>query len=180
MRVTLTKTHRSIALACVTDDSRPLLTCLCVREGWVVAADGFILARMRHPYRGKQVLFPASFLKHFKRCEDVVFTVTPKRITGDTGTFSVSIPRPDLGTFPDHTIVVGDARKHKRGNHVAFSPHLMRRALAIHGLIDQCVATKLSVYGVSEPMILRAEVYDEARKRHTDLELVVMPMFVQW
>jgi hypothetical protein len=180
MKITLTKTHRSIALACATGDDRPLLTCLCVRNGWVVAADGFMLARMRHPYRGKQVLFPASFLKHFKRCEDVVFTVTPKRITGDTGTFSVSIPRPNLGTFLDHTIVVGDALKHTPGDHVAFSPHLMRRALAIHGLIDQCVSSKLSVYGVSEPMILRADVYDEALKRHIALELVVMPMFVQW
>ena len=180
MKITLTKTHRSIALACATDDDRPLLTCLCLRNGWVVAVDGFILARMRHPYRGKQVLFPASFLKHFKRCDDVVFTITPKCITGDAGTFSVSVPRPNLGTFPDHTIVVGDARKHKRGNHVAFSPQLMRRVLEIHTKIDQCVSTKLSVYGVSEPMILRADVYDTALDRHTDLELVVMPMFVAW
>ncbi len=180
MRITLSKTHRSIALACATDDSRPLLTCLCVRNGWVVAADGFMLARMRHPYRGKQVLFPASFLKHFRRCEDVTFTVTAKCITGDAGKFSVSIPRPDFGTFPDHTIVMADALKHEAGDHVAFSPQLMRRALEIHAQVDRCVATKMSVHGVSEPMVLRDEVYDDALERHTDLELVVMPMFVQW
>jgi hypothetical protein len=135
---------------------------------------------MRHPYRGKQVLFPASFLKHFKRCEDVVFTVTPKCITGDAKGFSVSIPRPDLGTFPDHTVVMADALNHDPGDHVAFSPQLMRRALEIHALIDRCVSTKLYVHGASEPMVLRADVYDEALDRHTDLELVVMPMFVAW
>jgi hypothetical protein len=56
----------------------------------------------------------------------------------------------------------------------------MRHVLEIHAVIDRCVSTKLYVHGASEPMVLRAEVYDDALEHHTDIELVIMPMFAQW
>ena len=181
MKITLSKVNRNIAIAAATDDTRPLLQHLCVREGWVVAADGFVMARMRHSYRGKQVLIPATFLKHFKRSDDVVFTVTPTRITGDAGSFSVSVPRPtSLGTFPDHHQVVAATVTHDARPRVAFSPYLMRRALEMPVAIDKYAAVRMHLYGESNAMILKADVYDMKLDRHTDLEVIVMPMFVKW
>ena len=181
MRITLSKVNRNIAIAAATDDARPLLQHLCVGKGWVVAADGFVMARMRHSYRGKQVLFPVAFLKLFKRFDDVVFTVTRTSITGYTGDFLVTISRPvNLGTFPDHHQVVADTVKHDVSSRTAFSPYLMRRALEMPVAIDKYAAVRMQLYGESNAMILKADAYDMKLDRHTDLEVIVMPMFVKW
>ena len=179
MKITLTRAQRQLSKACATDETRPVLTCMVVGNGWCAGADGFMLARMEHDYKGDNVLFPAKFLALFNKCGDVTFTVGPKRITGNTGHYDASVLRVD-GTYPNHQKIFDDLETLNAGDHVAFNEKLMRRALDCFYKPDYGIV-RMWLKGPSDALYLRASVdFSDEDDEDVLAEALIMPMFVQW
>jgi hypothetical protein len=180
VRLTLTKQQRKLASACATDDSRPVLMCLAVGKGWVAAADGFMLARMKHEYKGDTVLIPASMMKHFTRCKDVTFNIGPKTISASNGKYTID--RPVIGaSFPDHELCVNGIVAKPVEAQIAMSDALFKRVLACVDGADNHVM-RLFVREPSEAMQITAKVEpgEHGDGESVPIEVYVMPMFVDW
>ena len=179
MQITLTKAQRNLARAAATDESRPVLTCLVVGKGWVAAADGLMLARMRHPFKGKGVLFPAKFIKRFARCGDVAFTVGPKHISGFDGEYTLTVDRPS-GTYPNHNLAFAGMGKAKA--HIAMNNDLLKRSIDTLGNLTCGGVVRVYVHGAMDAIRIVgipdgdwADPDDAPR-----IEIAAMPMFVNW
>jgi hypothetical protein len=183
MKLTLTRQQRKLASACATDTAREALMCLAVGKGWVAAADGFVLARMKHEYQGETVLIPAAMMKHFTRCKDVVFTVGAKTIGASNGHYAVIVDRPVIVgvPFPDHVTVATGLVKDKPRAKIAMSTVLFKTVLACVDGADSHVM-RLFVRKPSEAMQITAKVApgDNTDGESVAVEVYAMPMFVDW
>ena len=187
MKLILTKQQRKVALAAATDDSRPALTCIAVGHGRVVAAEGFMAVTMPHPYQGDDVQIPASFVARFKRCEDVTFTVGPKRIAASDGKMLLSIERPNIGaTFPNLDRIIEPLHEKPVLARVALNNRLLRRAMdALDGC--DCGITRIYLREIQVGVDKATEVEitaqagwcDETGEPNT-VTALIMPMFVAW
>lgn len=187
MKLILTKQQRKVALAAATDDSRPALTCIAVGHGRVVAADGFMAVTMPHPYQGDDVLIPASFVARFKRCEDVIFTIGPKRIAASDGKMLFSIERPAAATFPNIGAIIDRLHGKQVLARVAVNNRLMRRAMdALDGC--DCGITRIYLREIQVGIMDKAtevEVtaqagWDDETGEPNTITALIMPMYVPW
>jgi hypothetical protein len=179
MKITLTRAQRRLIKACLTDKSRPTLQCLAVGNGWVAAADGFMLARMRHPFKGNAVLFPADFIKRFAKCGDVDFTVGPHYISASDGDYTITIDRSRwMMMYPNHRLVVRALLAKKTKAKVALNCNLLMRAaeLAKPGIGD---IMRFYVRGTSDAVLITAKSTDGSLDEQ-DMEMVLMSMCVNW
>ena len=185
MKITLTKAQRNLTKACATGDDRPILQCLAVGKGWVAGADGFMLAKMRHQFKGKYVLFPVQYLKAFNKCKgDVEFAVGPRYISGSDGQHNITLDRRNIaGTFPNYNLVFAQLAEVPQQAQIALNADLLRRATEIvsksctHGKIMRCY-----VSDESHAVRITAETDDGATDddKLPEITMAVMPMFVDW
>lgn len=80
MEFTLTKEQQAVAQCASTDDARPVLTNVCLRDGELISADGFILARTKVEGEfttGQDTLIPGKDILRAKQGR------TPVRISGN-------------------------------------------------------------------------------------------------
>ena len=183
MKLTLTKQQRKLASACTTDMAREALTCLAVGHGWIGAANGFMLVRMKHEYEGDTVLIPAGMMKHFTRCKDVVFTIGTKAIIASNGKYTVIVSRPVITgvPYPDLAKAVEEMTKQKPRVHIAMSTVLFKRILACVDGADSHVM-RLFVREPSEVLQIMAKVEpgEHSDGESVAVEVYAMPMFVDW
>lgn len=183
MKLTLTKQQRKLASACATDTTREALMYLAVGKGWVAAADGFVLARMAHEYEGDTVLIPATMMKHFTRCKDVVFTISTKTIGASNGKYTVLVDRPVIvrAGFPDHVACANGIVKDKPKAQVAMSTLVFKTVLACVDGADSNTM-RMFIRGTSEAMQITAKVEPGEDTDHESVvvEVYAMPMFVDW
>jgi len=187
MKITLTKAQRNLTKACATGDDRPVLTCLAVGKGHVVGADGFMLATMRHTFKGKYVLFPVQYLKAFNKCKgDVEFAVGPHYISGSDEQHVITVDRRNInGMYPKWQVVFQQLAEVPQQAQIALNADLLRRATEI--VSKSCTCGKIMrcyVSDESHAVRITAEAQDGTSTdddKLPEITMAVMPMlFVDW
>lgn len=189
----LDKYDPKVAYGADTTDSRPVLQCVCLRDGKLVSADGFMLVIREATFEdgdklkdNEQLLFPADIMKLLKPSfqktaimvmeEDGSITVTYRHYKTNEVIEPVLSFRPsNIGTFPNYTQLFPKGTKHYQ---YAVSVGLLRkllRCLPKEGILRLGFAEKSS-----DPVEFVCHPDDSGADFERPIRGLVMPMFVNW
>lgn len=173
MELTLTKEQRQVAHAAATEETRPVLAAMCIRQNKLIASNGFIMAETTLegiPETHKDILIPAKDLlkaKDIKGMDRVMFhnngeAGKAKLIDNDSEKIITLVQ----GTFPNTELIYPKTEPKFR---IGLSCKVLSTMLKVAGK-DNFV--KLTFYGESSPVKFEAP--------NTETQGLLMPYSVQW
>lgn len=173
--------------ACAKEDSRPVLTCVCLRDGILAAADGFILVIRETDTKGKeQANIPAAILKQITLKEKetaemevkadsiVVSNFKDARENLKESSPTMTFKLPESGEYPKWQNLFDSTPSEKKAQ-TTVSIGLLRQLLSC---LPESGIIRIGVGETSQAIEFECRTYEHDGER--PIYALLMPMWTDW